>query len=66
MDTYTAKQGDTWDLISFILYSSEYYIAELILANPDHSDVIIFEGGEVLIIPIINNTDTSLLAPWRQ
>lgn len=66
MDSYTAKQGDTWDMISYYAYGSEYYIAELILANPQYGNLIIFDGGEMLTIPIISNTETSLLAPWRQ
>jgi phage tail protein X len=63
---YTAIQGDTWDMISFRHYGSEYHISELILANPVHVDVVIFEGGEKLNIPTISITDTSLLAPWRR
>jgi phage tail protein X len=66
MGEYTAIQGDTWDLISFKHYGSEYHISELILANPDYVDVVVFDGGEKLIIPTISIIDTSLLAPWRR
>lgn len=66
MSTYTAKQGDTWDLISYKAYGSEYHMQELILANYAYVDVVIFDGGEVLSIPEISSTDTSTLAPWRQ
>lgn len=66
MDSYTAKQGDTWDMISYYAYGSEYHMAELILANSKYRDVIIFDGGEVLSIPALSVTDTSILAPWRQ
>ncbi len=66
MSEYTAIQGDTWDLISFKYYGSEYHIVELILANPDHVDAVVFDGGEKLKIPAINITYTSLLAPWRR
>lgn len=66
MDTYIAKQGDTWDLISYNVYGSEYYVTELILANYDYTDVVIFDGGEVLQIPVLSTNDTSTLAPWRR
>ena len=66
MSEYVAIQGNTWDLISFKYFGSEYHISELILANPDYVDVVIFDGGEKLKIPEINITDTSLLAPWRR
>lgn len=66
MSEYTAIQGDTWDLISFKYYGSEYHISELMLANPDHVDFVVFDGGEKLKIPEISITDTSLLAPWRR
>jgi phage tail protein X len=66
MNEYIAKQGDTWDLISYNMYGSEYHITELILANYEYVDVLIFNGGEVLIIPELNDTDTSALPPWRR
>ena len=66
MDSYIAKQGDTWDMISYYAYGSEYHTAELILANPKHREIIVFNGGEELSIPALDVTDTSLLAPWRQ
>ncbi len=66
MDTYIAKQMETWDLISYKAYGNEYHIADLILANPNYCDVVVFDGGEVVNIPVINTADTSSLAPWRQ
>lgn len=47
----TAKQGQTWDMISYIAYGNEFYVKELMLANPQYHDIVIFEGGEVLEIP---------------
>lgn len=66
MSEYIAKQGDTWDLISYNVYGSEYHMQELILANYQYVDVVVFDGGEILSIPEISVADTSLLAPWRQ
>lgn len=66
MGEYIAKQGDTWDLISYNVYGNEYHMSTLILANYIYVDVVVFEGGEILRIPELNTTDTSKLAPWRQ
>ena len=45
MEHYIAKQGDTWDLISYKLYQDEYYMRELMEENPEYMDTVIFEGG---------------------
>lgn len=46
----TAKQGQTWDMISFEAYGSEYYVWELMLANPELHGTVVFEGGERIVI----------------
>jgi hypothetical protein len=48
------------------MYGNEYHVAELILENHDFGDVVVFDGGELLRIPDLSSTDTSLLAPWRR
>ena len=36
-------------------------------ANPDLSDVLIFEGGEAVRIPIVETVETpETLPPWRR
>lgn len=62
---YVARQGDTWDLISYRSYGSEYHITELVLANYQFINTVIFDGGEVLIIPELATEKSSLLPPWR-
>ena len=38
-----------------------------IAANPDLSDVLIFEGGESVRIPIVETVETpETLPPWRR
>ena len=49
---YTAQGGDTFDSIA---------------ANPDLCDVLIFEGGEAVRIPIVEQIETpDTLPPWRR
>ena len=39
----------------------------IIEANPDLSDVLIFEGGEAVRIPIVEIVETpETLPPWRR
>ena len=39
----------------------------IIAANPDLSDVLIFEGGEAVRIPIVETAETpETLPPWRR
>lgn len=64
---YTARGGDTFDSLAMAAYSEERMASTMIAANPDLSDVLIFEGGEVLQIPIVENAETpDTLPPWRR
>ena len=62
---YVAVQGDMWDSISYKFYGSEYYVSNLMLANPDYINTVVFDGGEVLSIPALSTQDTTVLPPWR-
>lgn len=65
MNTYMTIAGDTWDSISYKVYESEYFIKELIQANPKYIHIKIFEGGIVLNIPVIdNNKKADITPPW--
>ena len=65
---YTAKAGDTWDTISYYAYRhSERKAADLIKANRRLGDIVRFEGGEKVKIPIVKTVETpSTLPPWRR
>lgn len=65
--TYTAKAGDTWDSIAFKAYKVERMAHYVINANLKYINVLIFEGGEVLRIPIVDELETpATLPPWRR
>lgn len=63
---YSTILGDTWDMISFKVYDSEYYINELVEANPKHIAIGIFSSGIQLIIPEIIKKATVKLPLWKQ
>lgn len=64
---YTARYGDTFDNLALTAYNEERMATTIITSNPDLSDVLIFEGGEKLQIPIVENIETpDTLPPWRR
>lgn len=65
--TYTTKAGDMFDMIALKYYDEEKMAHHIIQANPDYADVVIFDGGIVLTIPIIEEPElTETKAPWRR
>ena len=64
---HTAAAGESWDQIAFKYYTDEFKASELMAANRTYLDKVIFEGGEVLTIPEIEEIETTeTLPPWRQ
>lgn len=65
--TYIAKAGDTWDLIALRLWSRETLMHLLIAANPNLAGIVIFEGGEKVRLPMIEEPlNKETLPPWRR
>ena len=48
---YTASLGDTWDTVAYKVCGDEFECDTIRKANRDFSDVLVFDGGESLIIP---------------
>lgn len=64
---YTAQGGDTFDSIALAAYNEERMATTIIQANPTLCDVLIFEGGELVLIPIVETVTTpDTLPPWRR
>lgn len=64
---YTTKEGDTFDMIALNFYDEEKMATTIIEANPDYSDVIIFDADVELIIPIVEGVDgIETTPPWRR
>lgn len=64
MNSYTTVQGDTWDLIAYRLWGSEYLLPLLLEANPKYRDVIIFDGGIILNVPDVDTTTYTTRPAW--
>jgi phage tail protein X len=62
---YKTLQGDTFDMIALDFYGDEKYASNIIQSNPDLASTIIFEAGVTLNIPVIEDTASSTLPPWR-
>ena len=57
---YVAQGGDTFDSIALVAYNEERMASTLI-------EVLIFEGGEAVRIPIVETVETpETLPPWRR
>lgn len=64
---YVTAYGDTFDIIAFRFYQNEKLSHEIASANLQYADVVIFDAGIPLQIPILsvdNQPDT--LPPWRR
>lgn len=60
-------RGDTFDALALEFYDNEKLACEIIKANPDYCDTVVFDAGVELLIPDI--TDAALpetLPPWRR
>ena len=64
---YDTEYGDTFDSMAFQFYTDEQLSSEIIKANPDYADVLIFEEESVTLkIPIFDAvTMPDTLPPWR-
>ena len=64
---YTAKEGDTWDILALDMYNDETLMDQIIQYNPDYADILIFSGGEKLRLPILEKPETAgKVPPWKE
>lgn len=64
---YTCRAGDTFDLLAGQAYGEETMASVLIEANPDYADMVVFDGGEELSLPLVSTVSTpDTLPPWRR
>lgn len=68
MKVYRTIQGDTWDLISFRQYGSEFCTPLLLEANSQYLDMVIFPSGVRLSVPDLPEgyRHSSAVPPWRE
>lgn len=64
--------GETFDSVAMEIYGDEKYAAELLCANVELCQKMVFTGGEELLIPVVEvlaEEDTGQLigaAPWKE
>lgn len=64
---HVTVEGDTFDALALHYYDDEKLAHNIIQANPDHGDVLIFEAGVTLEIPDVSTvTLPETLPPWRR
>lgn len=64
MNSYMTIQGDTWDLIAYKVWGSEYLLPLLLEANPKHRNTIFFTGDVVLNVPSIDTAIYTERPSW--
>lgn len=64
--TYSTVQGDMWDLISYRVYGTEKHVKNLLEANPQYRNVVVFPPGLTLICPDIPSSVSSILPLWKR
>lgn len=65
MEKYVTVSGDQWDMVSFLLFGTEQYTGDLMQANMEYMDIVVFPAGIALNVPDID-TERSDLPPWRE
>lgn len=68
---YTCAGGETFDSIARLIWKDEKYAAELMAANPERCTKTVFDGGEYLLLPVINAPEETTAreprkAPWKE
>lgn len=63
---YVTVQGDMWDIVAKKTLGSEYYMTELIDANPAQRETVIFSANVRLTIPEISTPKPQNLPPWKR
>ena len=64
---YVTSEGDTFDILALREYGEEQLSSVIIQENIQYADVLVFEQGTLLYIPVLETIDTpDTLPPWRR
>lgn len=69
MTTTRTFSGDTWDSIAYRLWgkgTDQTHMADLISANPNYIDTVVFSANVELIVPDVEDKTPVTLPPWRR
>lgn len=62
---HITNENDTFDKLALDFYGNEKYSVFIMQINPGFIGTIQFEYGVELMIPILEDRDTSSLPPWK-
>ena len=64
----TALTGETFDMLAHKYYGNDFMDCAITPYNDPYADCLVFEGGEVIRIPVFSEETVSdaSLAPWRR
>lgn len=64
---YTCRAGEAFDLLAGQFYKQETMASTIIRENPDLCDVVLFDGGEEIGLPLVERVESpDTLPPWRR
>lgn len=64
---YLTRAGDSFDQLALDMYNDERKAGDIVKFNPDYCDVLLFEAGIPLKLPVFSEDDPpETLAPWRR
>lgn len=64
---YLTRQDEAWDAVAYRLWGQERLFMELVKANPEHLDTVVFPAGVELTVPERPVAANALeLPPWRK
>lgn len=70
---YRCSAGETFDKVALNIYDHEKYAADLMNANPGYVRRAVFQGDEVLSLPVVEipegereNEYAPSTAPWKE
>lgn len=64
---YICRAGESFDLLAGQAYGHETMASAIVAENPDLCDVVLFEGGEVISLPLVDRIESpDTLPPWRR
>ena len=64
---HIAKTGETPDILAFKYYNEEFMSSYILEANVQCNNIVRYEGGEELLIPVFDTIeDDSTQPPWKR
>lgn len=63
---YITVAGDTFDIIALDAYNDEFRAVDIIRANPQYAETVVFDAGVTLRIPYLTESPPESLPPWKR